>query len=68
MMITGRPGLIPEILEKVRHVSDPPFRPAVDVPVRLTGMKMLMEKCWAENTKERPSAQTVRTAIKKIAS
>ncbi|CAG5121053.1 unnamed protein product, partial [Candidula unifasciata] len=56
-----------EILEKVRYGSNPPFRPNVDVPVKLTDIKTLMECCWAENPKDRPSAQAVKTTLKKIA-
>ncbi|KAK3714134.1 hypothetical protein RRG08_016296 [Elysia crispata] len=56
-----------EILEKVRAQSNPPFRPSVEVSVKMAGMKELMEKCWQENPKDRPSAQAVKTNIKKIA-
>ncbi|KAH9498148.1 hypothetical protein Btru_008389 [Bulinus truncatus] len=58
---------IEEILEKVRHVSDSPFRPVVDVPVKMVEMKTLMEKCWEENPRERPNAQTVKMFIRRIA-
>lgn len=58
---------ISEILEKVRCVSNPPFRPAVEVPIRLNDMKLLMENCWAENPRDRPTAQAAKAAIRKIA-
>ncbi|KAK0044787.1 atrial natriuretic peptide receptor 1 [Biomphalaria pfeifferi] len=57
-----------EILEKVRQMTNTPFRPVVDVPVKMVDMKTLMEKCWSENPKERPNAQTVKSYIRRIAS
>ncbi|BFZ15498.1 hypothetical protein BsWGS_18537 [Bradybaena similaris] len=58
---------IEEILEKVRYGSSPPFRPTVEVPVKLADIKTLMEACWGENPKDRPSAQAVKTALKRTA-
>ncbi|GFS06216.1 guanylate cyclase [Elysia marginata] len=56
-----------EILEKVRSESNPPFRPAVEVSIKMSAMKDLMEKCWQEIPKDRPSAHTVKANIKRIA-
>ena len=59
--------LTSEILEKVKHGTDPPFRPAVEVSAKMADMKELMVKCWHENPKDRPSAHVVKGAIKRIA-
>ncbi|GFO37650.1 guanylate cyclase, partial [Plakobranchus ocellatus] len=56
-----------EILNKLRSESDSPFRPVVDVSIKMAAMKELMEKCWQENPKDRPSAHAVKADIKRIA-
>ncbi|XP_059159714.1 atrial natriuretic peptide receptor 1-like [Physella acuta] len=58
---------IDEILQKIVLQTSTPFRPIIEVPVKMSEMKILMERCWAESPKDRPHAQTVKAAIKKIA-
>jgi hypothetical protein len=55
-----------EVVEKVRNVEYPPFRPRVTVEeAGSTEMLELMMSCWDEEPSLRPSFDTIKELLKK---
>ncbi|CAL1532217.1 unnamed protein product, partial [Lymnaea stagnalis] len=57
-----------EIIQKVQAGGNPPFRPSTELPINMSGMQSLIESCWAEDPRHRPTCQSIKASIKKIAS
>ncbi|KAH9498564.1 Nitrogen permease reactivator protein, partial [Bulinus truncatus] len=56
-----------EIISKVVAGSNPPFRPTIELPNSMLVMTSLIENCWSEDPKQRPTSRSVRLTLKKIA-
>ncbi|GFN91944.1 guanylate cyclase [Plakobranchus ocellatus] len=57
----------PEILDKVEAGLDPSFRPSTKMSIKSECVRSLIEQCWIEDPKQRPTAQIVRNSLKRLA-
>ncbi|XP_077865373.1 atrial natriuretic peptide receptor 1-like [Saccoglossus kowalevskii] len=55
-----------EIVERVKNVESPPFRPVVDKDSCPLELHQLMEKCLAELPSDRPDVSEVRSYVRKL--
>ncbi len=55
-----------EIVEKIRQVEDPPFRPTMSPDTCTPGIKYLMEECLEENPYDRPDVNIIKYKLKKM--
>ena len=58
--------LFSEIISHVMTTETPPFRPQVDRALCSVELYSLMERCWSEDPKDRPSFKDVRTEMQHI--
>ncbi|XP_078664612.1 atrial natriuretic peptide receptor 1-like [Branchiostoma floridae x Branchiostoma belcheri] len=59
--------LLPEdMLQRVQHSEEPPYRPTVSDVVCPQNLRSLMEKCWSEDPEERPDFHSLRGMVKKL--
>ncbi|XP_077994026.1 atrial natriuretic peptide receptor 1-like isoform X3 [Glandiceps talaboti] len=55
-----------EIVERVKHVETPPFRPVVGKDSCPPEIFQLMEKCWSELPGDRPDVNDLRNNVRKL--
>ncbi|XP_072021368.1 atrial natriuretic peptide receptor 1-like [Amphiura filiformis] len=55
-----------EILNKLQQVSDPPFRPFVNLNDGTQELMQLVQYCWAERPDDRPTAKALLAALRKL--
>ncbi|CAG5135632.1 unnamed protein product, partial [Candidula unifasciata] len=55
-----------EIIQKVKDGGSPPFRPSMELPAAMQHFSELIQACWAEDPKCRPTCQSVKNSIRRI--
>ncbi|XP_055342409.1 atrial natriuretic peptide receptor 1-like [Paramacrobiotus metropolitanus] len=55
-----------EIVLAVKKPSEPPYRPALETSAVAAEMAQLMERCWAENCRDRPRIGQVKQVLARI--
>ncbi|XP_070536701.1 atrial natriuretic peptide receptor 1-like isoform X3 [Ptychodera flava] len=55
-----------EIVERVKNVETPPFRPVVNKDTCPPEIFQLMERCWAELPTNRPDLNELRSTVRKL--
>ncbi len=55
-----------EIVEKIRQVEEPPFRPTMSPDTCTPGIKELMVECLQENPPDRPDVNIIKHKLKKL--
>ncbi|CAH1257745.1 NPR1 [Branchiostoma lanceolatum] len=59
--------LLPEdMIKRVQHSEEPPYRPTVREDACPQNVSSLMEKCWSEDPDERPDFHSLRGVVKKL--
>ncbi|XP_077993938.1 atrial natriuretic peptide receptor 1-like [Glandiceps talaboti] len=55
-----------EIVEKIKKVESPPFRPGINNEICPAEVRRLIQACWRETPHDRPNIGSVRSDIRKI--